>query len=209
VACSTPRRAAAPLAIVATAALLALHLAADARAARGLRTVGKLGASAVFLALALSLGVHGPFERGILAALVLSAVGDALLLSDARPAFLGGLVAFLLAHLAYSAAFLGVSRPSPGIALAVAVATGAALRWLWPSLGPMRAPVAAYCAVIAAMLWLAAGVPRAEVRAGALLFYLSDLLVARDRFVRPGLANRVVGLPLYYAAQLLFALAVR
>jgi uncharacterized membrane protein YhhN len=196
------------LAIGSTAALVALHLAADARGARAARAAGKLGASAAFLSLALALGVEGPLERGILAALVLSAVGDALLLSAARPAFLGGLVAFLLAHVAYSAAFLGVSRPSPGVAVAVAAATGAALRWLWPSLGPMRAPVAAYCAVIAAMLWLALGVPRAEIRAGALLFYLSDLLVARDRFVRPGLANRVVGLPLYYAAQLLFALAV-
>jgi hypothetical protein len=51
-------------------------------------------------------------------------------------------------------------------------------------------------------------VARPGVRAGALLFYLSDLLVARDRFVRPGIVNRVVGLPLYYAAQLLLASAV-
>jgi hypothetical protein len=52
-------------------------------------------------------------------------------------------------------------------------------------------------------------VARPEVRAGALLFYLSDLAVARDRFVRPGLANRLVGLPLYYAGQVLLALALR
>jgi hypothetical protein len=48
-----------------------------------------------------------------------------------------------------------------------------------------------------------------EVRLGALLFAASDLAVARDQFVRPGLANRMVGLPLYYAAQVLLALAVR
>ena len=40
---------------------------------------------------------------------------------------------------------------------------------------------------------------------GDLAFYLSDLGVARQRFVSPGLINRFVGLPLYYGAQLLFA----
>jgi len=46
------------------------------------------------------------------------------------------------------------------------------------------------------------------VRVGAVLFFLSDLLVARDRFVAPGFGNRLLGLPLYYAAQLLLASAV-
>lgn len=193
---------------VAVAALLGVHLAAEARGARVPRAVGKLGASAAFVALALLLGVDRPFDRAVLAGLVLSFAGDALLLSARRPAFLGGLVAFLLAHVAYAAAFAGVARPAAWTALPVLVATGAALRWLWPALGDMRTPVVAYCATISVMLWLALGVDRPEVRAGALLFYLSDLLVARDRFVSPGLANRLAGLPLYYASQVLLALAV-
>ena len=41
----------------------------------------------------------------------------------------------------------------------------------------------------------------------AVAFYLSDVSVARDRFVAPGFGNRIWGLPLYYAAQLLFALS--
>jgi uncharacterized membrane protein YhhN len=195
-------------AALSVAALLALHLAAEARGAPALRAVGKVGASLAFVALAAVLGVEGAFERGILAALLLSLAGDALLLSARRAAFLAGLAAFLLAHLAYGAAFAAVSRPSPWAGLLVLLATAAALRWLWPSLGTMRVPVVAYCCAIAAMLWLALGVDRAEVRAGALLFYLSDLAVARDRFVRAGMANRLVGLPLYYAGQLLLALAV-
>lgn len=196
------------MAMVVVASLLAMHLAAEARGARVVRAIGKLGASIAFVALALSLGVEGAFDLGILAGLVLSVLGDALLLSARRPAFLGGLVAFLLAHVAYAVAFAGVTRPSPWAALLVVAVTGAALRWLWPSLGDMRAPVVAYCAVISAMLWLALGVDRPEVRAGALLFYLSDLLVARDRFVHAGFANRLVGLPLYYAGQVLLALSV-
>jgi uncharacterized membrane protein YhhN len=40
---------------------------------------------------------------------------------------------------------------------------------------------------------------------GALLFYVSDLAVARNRFVAPGFANRAWGLPAYYAGQMLLA----
>ena len=36
------------------------------------------------------------------------------------------------------------------------------------------------------------------------MFFLSDLCVARDRFVSPGWENRAVGLPLYFGAQLLY-----
>jgi len=196
-------------AIALIAALLAVHLWADARGARALRVAGKLGASAAFIAVALARGVEGALGRGILTGLALSVVGDALLLSSRRSAFLAGLGAFLLAHVAYAVAFAGVARPSAVVGLAVAAITGAALRWLWPRLGALRTPVVAYCVVITAMLWLALGIDRPEIRAGATLFYASDLLVARDRFVRPGFVNRVVGLPLYYAGQLLLALAVR
>ena len=43
------------------------------------------------------------------------------------------------------------------------------------------------------------------VTAGAVAFYLSDLAVARDKFVTRDPMNRIVGLPIYYGAQLLFA----
>jgi hypothetical protein len=48
----------------------------------------------------------------------------------------------------------------------------------------------------------------AWITVGAVMFYLSDLAVARDRFVAPGFTNRVWGLPLYYGAQLILALTV-
>jgi hypothetical protein len=38
----------------------------------------------------------------------------------------------------------------------------------------------------------------------AVIFYASDLAVARNRFVAPGIANRLWGLPAYYVAQILF-----
>jgi uncharacterized membrane protein YhhN len=195
------------LAVAAVALFLALHLWAETRGLRAARAATKVGASLGFVAVALSLGAEGRFAQGILAALLLSVAGDALLLSDRRPAFLAGLVAFLLAHLAYAATFAGAAAPRAWHLIPIAAALALVLRWLWPHLGEMKAPVVAYCLVISAMLWLALGVPSALVRLGAALFYASDLTVARDRFVRPAFANRLIGLPLYYGAQVLLALA--
>jgi len=194
--------------LAAVAALLAAHLVAEARDWPGLRVAGKIGASLGFVALALSRGVAGPFDWLVLAGLALSLVGDALLLSARTGPFLAGLGAFLLAHLSYAGAFGLAGAPPPWAAAPVAALLAAALWWLWPHLGAMRAPVVAYCLAIGAMLLLSQGVPGVEVRAGALLFAASDLLVARERFVRSAPANRQVGLPLYYAGQVLFALSL-
>lgn len=198
------------LCVLAVGALLL----AEARRHRRARVVAKTVASLAFIGVALALGatatVHGQL---ILAALVLSLLGDVLLLSERRGAFLGGLVAFLGAHVGYGAAFavLGLSAPATGVAAVLALLAGAAvLRWLWPALGPAwRPPVLAYLVVILAMCVLAAGHAGASgrwhVAVGALVFAASDLAVAREKFVRPALANKLWGLPAYYLAQLLLA----
>lgn len=160
-------------------------------------------------------GSMTPTGRLILAGLVLGACGDVLLLPHNKAAFLAGIGVFLLGHVAYAAAFL-----SAGSDLLLASATLAPLaivayfigRWLLPHVeAPMKAPVLAYIAVISLMVALAVGTYSARTGSApwliaAIAFYLSDLSVARDRFVSPGLINRVWGIPLYYAAQLLFAL---
>jgi uncharacterized membrane protein YhhN len=82
--------------------------------------------------------------------------------------------------------------------------------WLWTPAGrEMRPVVVAYIVVISAMVAgavgaVAAGAP-GVIAVAAPLFYVSDLFVARNRFVAPGFVNRLAGLPLYYAAQILFA----
>ncbi|MEN8163997.1 MAG: lysoplasmalogenase family protein [Acidobacteriota bacterium] len=43
---------------------------------------------------------------------------------------------------------------------------------------------------------------------GATLFFLSDLAVARHRFVKEAFLNRAIGLPAYYAGQMLLALTI-
>ena len=76
----------------------------------------------------------------------------------------------------------------------------------------MRPPLLAYVVTISLMVVVAAGAMGAGgvlIPLGALLFYVSDLAVARDRFVAPGFANRLWGLPLYYTATLILAATVR
>lgn len=142
--------------------------------------------------------------------LALSMVGDIALVFERG--FLAGLVAFAGAHLLYSGAFLGTGTRWATIiptALIAAIAFMAVKRWLIGRVPPrLRGPVVAYMAIITIMLVTASGSTRLILYAGAALFYLSDLAVARNRFVAPGFENKLVGLPLYYAGQLLLASAV-
>ncbi|MEO1230092.1 MAG: lysoplasmalogenase [Myxococcota bacterium] len=186
---------------------------AHARPLRVVEAFFKAAASATFLLVASRSGLaESPHGRALFVGLGAAAAGDILLVWGSRPSFLAGLVAFLLAHVAY-----GVSFALRGIDLGVALAAGAVLggiavvagRWLLPYTGPLREPVLAYILVISAMMTLAvasaaqAGSPWVAIGAG--LFYLSDLFVARERFVRPTFTNRLIGLPIYYLGQLILA----
>jgi uncharacterized membrane protein YhhN len=160
------------------------------------------------------------FEIATLIGLVLGALGDIALLSE--HGFLAGLGSFLLGHLAYVVA-VGTYLPprtwlaaaGPYAALPAVVGLGA-LAYLWPKLGKLRVPVIFYVLVIIAMVISAIALVRSDIldmhhdrrelfAAGAVLFFISDLSVARDKFVAPGFANRVWGLPVYYGAQVLIA----
>lgn len=194
---------------VLVAALMAAELSGRARA----RAILKVLASLTFVAAgALFLPLTSGAGRWLMAGLVLSLVGDAALISKGKRAlFLGGLGAFLVAHLCFAAAFVarGLDAIHALVGAGVVVLAGVAIaRWLVPHVrGGMRAPVAAYVVTITAMVALAAGAwgagARVTLLVGAVLFYLSDLCVARERFVVRARVNGAVGLPLYYAAQLL------
>jgi uncharacterized membrane protein YhhN len=187
------------------------------RAGNPIRLVAKPLASVCFIGVALVAGAADTaYGRWVLIALVLSAIGDVALLGRSSATFLVGLASFLLGHVAYCIAFVerGADLRAILVAALVMVVPGlAVVRWLWPHVpDEMRAPVAAYAVVISAMVACAVGtvVREGDVRilAAAIGFYCSDLSVARDRFVAPGPVNRVWGLPLYYAAQFLFAWTV-
>ena len=65
------------------------------------------------------------FARWVTAGIALSVIGDIALLSDSNRAFMVGLVAFLLAHIAYVIAFVGVAAWSPHVAIVAIVIVAA------------------------------------------------------------------------------------
>lgn len=172
-------------------------------------------ASLAFIWVGLAAGaLETTYGQLILLGLVLCLLGDVLLIPHDRPAvFRAGVFAFLLGHVAYSAAF--VTRPLDLFGLAagavlLVVVVGGTLLWLGRALPrDMVWPVRVYMVVIGVMATLACGVTAAggpwAVAVGALAFTASDIAVARDRFVQHEFLNRAWGLPLYYAAQLLLA----
>ena len=150
------------------------------------------------------------YGRWVLAALLLCAAGDVLLIPRGRPStFLAGALSFLAGHVLFVVAFL-VRGVDPRLCVLAgvlaALAAVLAIRWLRPNLsGSMRIVVYAYVGVISTMVVAAVGTAGAPIVLGALLFYLSDLAVARDRFIARSFWNGAWGLPLYYGAQVLLA----
>lgn len=198
-----------------TAFLVALLLWSEGRADPLGRAVFKLMASTSFVGCALAAGATtSSYGRWILLALALSWFGDAFLVSRRKTWFLAGLVSFLLAHLAFMGAFIavGVRWRTAGVAVVVLIAVGAGVaRWLLPKVeSRMRPPVVAYLVAITAMVALGAGAFSERLPGllvAPMMFFVSDLAVARDRFVEPSFVNRLLGLPLYYGAQVLFAVS--
>jgi len=200
------------LSVIFTGTFAVLLVRAEATGSPDVRLF-KMAASTSFVAIALSVGGLGnAYGRIVLVALVFSWVGDLLLTFTSRPAFVGGLVTFLLGHVAYSVAF-GVLGVNAAIATAAAIVMSIVgflvWRWLGPHAGDMTSPVVAYIVVITVMVGMAFAAFGAGatviIPIGAVLFYASDIAVARNQFVAPGVVNRMWGLPLYYLAQVLLA----
>jgi uncharacterized membrane protein YhhN len=164
----------------------------------------------------------------LLAGLTFSLLGDWLLIfPDNARAFLGGLVAFLLAHLWYIGAFINLqiavlgARNGAGellIGIVLAVVGAVVYAYLRPGLGQMRVPVIGYILVISLMVHRALAIllvhpgpatQPALIVLGALLFYVSDAILAVNRFRLDGRMPhyRVYNLSTYYTGQLLLALS--
>ncbi|MBW2219183.1 MAG: lysoplasmalogenase [Deltaproteobacteria bacterium] len=156
----------------------------------------------------------------LLIGLILCLGGDVLLIFPQKKAFLLGLVTFLLGHVFYVIAFFKVSQissPALIVTLLILIFSIGVFFRLRAHLGSMLVPVILYIVVITSMVIGAGSVlfdsmlpcnGRYIVFAGALLFYFSDLFVARNRFVEKAFFNRLLGLPLYYSGQFLLAFSV-
>lgn len=157
------------------------------------------------------------YSMFVVAGLLASWIGDLALSFTGQRSFLAGLAAFALAHGLYTAGFFArspmdlVAVTASGVIMALTAA--AILRWLAPyAPEQMHLPVAVYVGIISVMVVASFGtsgtLPDPRIPTAAVLFAISDVFVARNKFVSTTLANRVAGLPTYYAAQVLFAVTI-
>lgn len=155
-----------------------------------------------------------PRARFVTAGLGFSALGDLLLdLGTETSLFVAGMAAFAVTHVSYTMAFLARSRRPEITTLLPFILWGASLLGLlWTGLGPLTLPVCAYAALLVAMMWRATaaslGTGRWDAMIGAVLFGLSDSLIALDRFRAPVPGARWLILASYWAGQFCIARSV-
>ena len=161
-----------------------------------------------------------PYFAWLLPGLIFCLGGDVLLALPQKKMFFLGLVSFLVGHVFYVICFFYTAPPTALVlwgALPVSIASLWIFFRLKPHLGDMMIPVLAYIVVITIMvcgvfsLLLEPGLGlsgRILAFCGALSFYISDLFVARDRFVKKEPINRFLGLPLYFGGQFLLAFSI-
>jgi len=97
--------------------------------------------------------------------------------------FIAGVFGFLLGQIAFVSAFWSRdSRWAFSSALPFFGYAGVLVGYLWPNLGPMQIPVAVYAVAIAAMGWRSWVTCVSTYRIGAILFMVSDSLLALEKF---------------------------
>ncbi len=163
-----------------------------------------------------SVSITKGLHKWITAALLFSLLGDTLLMFDEKNAifFLLGLSAFLLAHIFYIIFFhlLRIKenvKNNPWLLEIVAIYYVALISLLSPYLLAMRIPVLVYGIVISFMFMLAmhllfiknksAGI---WMMTGALLFVISDSILAINKFYQPFEVAGVLIMLTYGLAQL-------
>ncbi|MCD8540207.1 MAG: lysoplasmalogenase [Leadbetterella sp.] len=151
---------------------------------------------------------EGITARMLFLALFFSFLGDVFLMFDGW--FIPGLVAFLLAHVSYILLFRKEYRFSFAAILAFALPTAGFLVFLYPGIPEgLRIPVAVYCGVITLMGIYAASrttpsrLSYRYILGGAVLFIISDSLIAVNKFHTDIPADALYIMSTYGAAQYL------
>jgi uncharacterized membrane protein YhhN len=208
-----------PVLVVTVALLIRAEILGKQRQIYIFKPISTLLVIAVALLSLLGFGRNPTYTICVTIGLLLSLGGDiSLMFQENRKAFKIGLVLFLLAHITYTVAFalLGVFSTwdflSAGILLVVGVGFFLLIR---PNLGTMQGPVIAYIVVISVMVNQAGstlvspvfGASQAlTILIGSILFYISDVILAANRFWKSWTYNRI-SLAFYYSGQLLIAMA--
>ncbi len=162
-------------------------------------------------------GYAGNLKTWVLLALFFSLAGDILLLLDPdnKMYFMLGLSAFLLAHIFYIVFFHRVRiaellKGNAWLMVIVVIYYGALISFLSPYLGEMKWPVRVYGIVISFMFMLAMHMLFIKnkkagqlMMVGALLFIISDSVLAINKFYQPFEAAGIIIIVTYGIAQLL------
>lgn len=160
-------------------------------------------------------GLSNVFNRRIFAGLILSWIGDILLMiqSDTELFFILGLASFLCAHILYINAFLidyrghSIFRPWPRQMIFLVLGLVCALIFwvLLPYLNELKIPVGVYAITISLMTALALGrfhlVPPSSymsIVVGAIAFLISDTLLALNKFTDWNIAYADTMVMLFY-----------
>ncbi|TCC85770.1 lysoplasmalogenase [Pedobacter hiemivivus] len=156
----------------------------------------------LLIMLYVSTGLKGRFHKRLFTGLIFALAGDVLLMYTAKGEsyFLFGLAAFLLGHIFYISAFYLDFKSAPeldkkGARIAILLCAIAAIGYyfyLRPHLGIMKLPVMIYVFVISMMMMMACfrnlRVNSSSFKLiffGALVFLLSDSILAYNKFVQP------------------------
>jgi len=185
-----------------------LDWVAVARESARLEYLAKPLATAAFLATAASLDlVHDAPRTWHLVALAFCILGDVFLMLP-RDSFVPGLASFAVAQVLFTVSFLTddaeSSRLLLGLLIAIPAAAGLARRYVSAlrrsDHADLVVPVVVYMIVISAMAVgsIASGSPIAI--AGAVVFMVSDSLIAESRFVRERSWHSVGIMVTYHAA---------
>lgn len=148
-------------------------------------------------------GVQGKL---MFAGMLLSGTGDVILDIDRVGLFIPGLVAFLLAHLCYIAAFATELRfePKRAIPLTLLLIYALVIGWFLKDIASDKLPpVMAYLVVITLMAMGAFLLrrPYPLIALGAVAFMISDTVIAVNKFLVPIPNSTIINIGIYYAAQ--------
>ncbi|WP_295891001.1 lysoplasmalogenase [uncultured Vibrio sp.] len=166
-------------------------------------------------ALLLSDTVSNAYSQFIVLGLLLSVLGDILLMLP-KERFIAGLTFSLVSHLFYFSAFAGqiTITFSPWLIAALLLIGVAVYRLIGNNLQSAAVPVVSYLIVILLMTWSATeyramGYNQSSAFAftGAILFLLSYFVFAIDRFRESSRYSRQVVMITYYTAQIFIALS--
>lgn len=189
-----------------------VHWYAVARDRRSLVVATKPAVMVLLIALAVVLGAGDePGGRWLLVALAGGLLGDVLLLDESESAFLGGVAAFLLGHLAYIACFHQDWLSSADwwwLAVPLLAACVWAVRGIWAGArrdggAVLVVAVAAYTLVSGILLVVAFRSGHWLVALGATVFVASDTLLARDRFEARRSWSDLAVMVTYHLAQMM------